>query len=272
MDKLQYYQQVEWEILKEFRRVCEELGLRYYLTAGTLLGAIRHRGFIPWDDDIDVAMPREDYDRFAREGAAKLAETYCYQSHMTEPNFPYYFAKIRKQGTFFEEPILRSVRMEQGIYIDIFPLDKCPENAWIARCFFRWIAFLNNVILGKVSKEFRCGYRKWYAKGAWKLLQRLPAKQIFGSRELVRDIAGWCSSGICLCTVGGRHGFPREAYQADWFSESVLVEFEGENFPAPKDWDKLLRNMYGDYMVLPNEADRQGHFIRDNSEKGEDQR
>ena len=272
MDKLRYYQQVELEILKEFRRVCEELGLRYYLTAGTLLGAIRHRGVIPWDDDIDVAMPREDYDRFAREGAAKLAKTYCYQSYITEPNFPYYFAKVRKRGTVFLEPVLQDIQMKQGIYIDIFPLDQCPDNEQAAKIFFKIVSFLNSVILGKVATTFQCGYQKWYAIKAWRILQQLSKKETFALREFVRKLAERYSSGERLCTVGGHHGFPRETYQADWFSGSALVEFEGEYFPAPKDWDKLLRNMYGDYMVLPDEADRQGHFLTDNGEKKEDHR
>ena len=268
-DKLKYYQKIELEILEEFQRVCEELRLRYYLTAGSLLGAIRHKGFIPWDDDIDIAMPREDYDRFAVEGSKKLAKDYFYQSYITEENFPYYFAKVRKKGTLFEEPILNKILMEQGIYIDIFPLDQCPDNDETARLFFKVISFLDSIILGKVSTGFQCGYRKWYAKRTWKVLQHLPKKQIFALRESVRNIAEHFSSGKRLCTVGGHHGFPRETYDADWFSETIEVKFEGKSFPAPKDWNALLENMYGDYMILPEENERQGHFIRDNIKKGE---
>ena len=87
----------ELNILREFCRVCEALNLRYYLTAGTLLGAVRHRGFIPWDDDIDIAMPREDYDRLSRHWREVLSPGYTYQDYRSEPNFPYYFAKVRKR-------------------------------------------------------------------------------------------------------------------------------------------------------------------------------
>lgn len=181
-NQLKNCQKIELEILKDFRQICESLGLQYYLTAGTLLGTIRHQGFIPWDDDIDVAMPREDYDKFAMLGAEKLGDGYIYQSHITEPNFPYYFAKIRKTGTRVEEPILRSIPMDQGIYIDIFPLDQCPDNDKAARIFFKIIELLDSVVLGKVASEFICGYQKWYAKNLWRFLRNLSNRQIFWIR------------------------------------------------------------------------------------------
>jgi len=259
-NQLKNCQQIELEILKDFRQICESLDLKYYLTAGTLLGAIRHKGFIPWDDDIDVAMPREDYDKFASIGAKKLGDDYFYQSYITESNFPYYFAKIRKTGTRIEEPILRSIRMNQGVYIDIFPLDQCPDNDKAARMFFRIIELLDSIVLGKVASEFVCGYQKWYVKSLWKFLQIFSNQQIFCIRECVRKTAAKLSTGKRLCTVGGHHGFPKETYQGEWFSGVTKAEFEGELFQIPQGWENLLKNMYGEYMTLPSEKERQGHF------------
>ncbi len=253
-------QQVSLDILIEFRRVCEELGLRYYLTAGTLLGAVRHKGFIPWDDDIDVAMPKNDYEMFSRQGHRLLSPEYAFQDHRIEPNFPYHFAKVRKRGTRAIEPILGSIDMEQGIYIDIFPLDICPDQDERAVLFFKGVELLNSAVLARVSPEFVCGYKKPYMRLLWNLLRRLPNRALFWLRERLCDAAAWGASGQKLCTVNGSHGYPRESYEAEWFRETVYLSFEKERFPAPAGWEALLRNMYGDYMTPPPEEERQGHF------------
>lgn len=260
-NKLRGIQLESLEILLEFHRVCESLGLRYYLTAGTLLGAVRHKGFIPWDDDIDVAMPREDYERLARLAPDILSKRYLYQSILTEPHFPFYFAKIRRLGTYVAEPMLQGVPMEQGIYIDIFPLDLCPETERAAMLLFKGVELLTCAVFSRVSTEFVCGYTKRYMRALWQVLRRLPARRLFALREGLRKRMGSMASGHRLCTVGGAHGYPRETYQASWFEESVQMEFEGHLFPVPAGWEALLRNMYGDYMTPPPENERQGHFI-----------
>lgn len=157
----------ELDLLLEFRRVCDLFGLRYYLTAGTLLGAVRHKGFIPWDDDIDVAMPRSDYDKLARLASQYVSKKYVYQEYRTERNFPYYFAKLRERGTQVEEPILRTIQMEQGYYIDIFPLDRCPHYDKVAELFFKTIGLLTCALLSQVSVEFKCGYQKPCVRLLW---------------------------------------------------------------------------------------------------------
>lgn len=257
--ELRTLQMVELDLLLEFHRVCTLLGLRYYLTAGTLLGAIRHKGFIPWDDDIDVAMPRADYDKFARSASQYILEEYAYQEYRTEPNFPYYFAKLRKRNTRVEEPILRAIQMEQGCYIDIFPLDCCPSNDKLAELFFKMIELLDCAVLSQVSGEFECGYQKQYMRFSWNVLRRLPRSWIFALRECVRKLSGL--GGKKLCTVGGCHGYPRESYLPFWFDEVVELEFEGHTFPAPAGWDALLRNMYGDYMSPLPPEERHGHIV-----------
>lgn len=260
-ERVRRCQQESLGILLEFQRVCEHFGLRYYLTAGTLLGAVRHKGFIPWDDDIDVAMPRADYEKLFHQGRQYFAEAYVYQEYRTEPSFPFYFAKLRRRGTNVIEPALRTVPIEQGFYIDIFPLDSCPESDKAAALFFKGIEVLICAILSRVSTEFVCGYQKRYMRLLWQLLRRLPCRCLFALRDGLRKTVSRVVSGRRLCTVGGAHGYPRETYQAKWFGESVPLEFEGHLFPAPAGWDALLRNMYGDYMVLPPQEERQGHFI-----------
>lgn len=258
----------ELEILEEFQRVCRELNVSYYLTAGSLLGAVRHGGFIPWDDDVDVAMPRGDYDRLCRLWQGTAAEGFLLQEYRCEPRFPYYFAKIRRQGTRVEEPVLREIEMEQGCYIDIFPLDRCPDSQRLAKLFFQTVTLLNCAVLAQVSREFQCGYKKKGVILCWRLLSALPVPMLFGLREGVRRLFGGLSSGKRLCTVGGNHGYPRESYDTDWFRETVFLNFEGRSMPCPGGWDALLSSMYGDYQTPPEEWERRGHFINTEEEDG----
>ena len=260
---LQKHQMAALEILLEFRRVCEQLGLRYYLTAGTLLGAVRHGGFIPWDDDVDVVMPREDYDKFRHLAPQILQDGFLYQSSETEKNFPFYFAKLRKQGTYAEEPLSRSIDMEQGLFIDIFPLDKCPDGDMCATIFFKGMSLLYSAVMGRVCKEFVCGSKKKCVHFLLRILKLLPNQWLFVLREMFRrGMGGYLfASGKRWCTVGGRHGYPRETYQKIWFERTAEVSFEKENFPAPSGWNELLKNMYGDYMRLPSPEERKTHFV-----------
>jgi len=258
--KLRYHQLEIFTILLEFQRVCEKLDLHYFLTAGTLLGAVRHKGFIPWDDDIDVAMPKSDYEMFSCQGHRLLSPEYVFQDYRTEPNFPYYFGKVRKRGTRVAEPIMESIDMEQGIYIDIFPLDICPDRDDRAVFFFKGIELLDCAVLARVSPEFVCGYKKLYMRFLWNLLRKLPNRVLFWLRERLCRTVAWRASGQKLCTVGGSHGYPRESYETEWFRETVCLDFEEGRFPAPAGWEALLTNMYGDYMTPPEERDRQGHF------------
>ena len=119
-------QRVELDILIKVARLCEERGLTYFIESGTALGAVRHGGFIPWDDDIDIGMPRQDYEKFLDIAQKELGDEYFVQTRETDPNAPFSFAKVRKNGTTFIEWNKRNIKMHHGIYIDIFPYDGLP--------------------------------------------------------------------------------------------------------------------------------------------------
>lgn len=126
----------EVSMLKEFIEICEKLGLRYYALYGTLLGAVRHQGFIPWDDDIDVGMMREDYEVFVREGQKYLSEHLFLQTYESDPEYISGYAKIRDNNTTFIETSVKSRKMNHGIFIDIFPLDSFSDKNlyWFRVC------------------------------------------------------------------------------------------------------------------------------------------
>lgn len=258
-EELRSLQLSEYDILLELKKICEQFGLTYYLTAGTLLGAIRHGGFIPWDDDVDVAMPRKDYDRLAELCKTELPDTLFFQSSETDEHFPYFFSKFRLNGTEVFEPHLEKVDMHKGRYIDIFPLDPCPRRDWAGSVYFKANEVLTCAYVSQVDESFTCGYKKWYMKLLFRMSSKLPLAKIRTLRKWVSQLPG--SRTGRLCTVGGIHGYPRETYEAKWFAGTEYKQFETELFPVPSGWDQLLTNMYGNYMLPPDEADMAGHFL-----------
>ena len=128
--QLRDLQLVDVEIFREFVRVCEAHGLRCYLAYGTLLGAVLHRGFIPWDDDIDVTMPRPDYERFARICASELRPGFTWQSYRTDRHYPFLFGKLLKDGTVLRQAPWAHLPLQHSVYIDVFPLDGCADGPW----------------------------------------------------------------------------------------------------------------------------------------------
>ena len=125
---LRKVQMTQLEIAKEIRRVCDENNIRYFLAAGTFLGAVRHQGFIPWDDDMDMGMMRRDYEKFCRIAPSKLKPEFCLQTWYTEPNYGLPFGKVMKRGTIYLENKKTSRLQNNGIYVDIFPYDYAPED------------------------------------------------------------------------------------------------------------------------------------------------
>ncbi len=123
MEKIKKLKEIELELFKQFVRICEKNSLRYFVVGGTALGAVRHKGFIPWDDDIDVALPRGDYEKFLSIAQSWLPENMFLQTYITDKNYPNPFAKLRRSDTAFIEKSASRIKMNHGVYIDIFPLD-----------------------------------------------------------------------------------------------------------------------------------------------------
>lgn len=259
--ELKALQKQELEILCELRRICTKYELTYYITAGTLLGAVRHKGFIPWDDDIDIAMPLKDFKKFSRLCRTELAEQYFFQDHRSEKQYPFHFAKIRKNNTIVNDPFLAKLNIHKGLYIDIFPLVKCPRNKNAAKLYFKLIELITYAIIAKYDKDLICGYKKRIVVLCFKILKSMPKSFLISIRDMICNITELFCSKERVCTVSGAHGYPREAFRRDWFEKSVLLSFEGEEFCAPSGWNEFLVNMYGDYMTPPEENEKVGHFI-----------
>lgn len=260
-------QKAEYEILKLFAKVCDEHQLNYCLTAGSLLGAVRHEGFIPWDDDIDVAMPRADYDRLCRIAKNVFPEAYFWQDENTEALYPFPFAKLRKYGTLAVEARFDGRCIHQGIGIDIFPLDVRPDEDRLAERLFRLEKLFVHIVNLKADPTMKCGYNKLISKLLVQMMTLLPISIIKWIRRKIRIWGSRKGSGRMIITTGGAHSCSRESYEAEWFRSIVDLPFEDSRFHCPREWHKVLTNMYGDYLKPVGMDGSEQHFSYYSTEK-----
>ena len=255
---LRKVQLTQLEIAKEIRRVCEENDIRYFLACGTFLGAVRHKGFIPWDDDMDIGMLRSDYEKFCRIAPQKLRPQYCLQTWYTDPNYSLPFGKVVKRGTVYLESKKSRRLQENGFYVDIFPYDYAPEELVQRDSYASRLLSIYRV------KLMKSGYKPWMEEDriVWKkrigyLYYQLQA--LFSSqKELAK---GYDALAVSI------HSSPlmveQSALRKPYYFDSAMFEhfadytFEGETFKGLKDYDAYLKVLYNDYMQLPPEDQRE---------------
>lgn len=233
---------VQYEIFKDFHSACEQLNLKYYLVHGSLLGALRHDGFFPMDDDIDVAMPRKDYEIFIRQGQNVINCNYFIQSYLSEENYPLVFSKMRANNTTFIQPVLKKLGVNQGIYIDIFPIDNFPVNKGCLRRLQ-----LKSLIFGlKTSEKLAVHDDKTFIAKTIKLISRvvLPswkyARNVFC--ELYNDVP---ETGYVIVRGGKQK---EKGIPADLFGNPTPIKFEDISAYAPERKEEYLHLIYGDYL------------------------
>lgn len=245
------------DMVKEISRVCEENGIRYFLYRGTFLGAVRHQGFIPWDDDMDVAMPRADYERFCRIAPEKLGKNYCFQNWHTDRDYAHPFGKVRRRGTVYVEAKCRRLA-ENGFYVDIYPLDFGPEETDSQQKLNRKLLHLYRV------KLMKCRYTPWKEgeKTIWKkrigyLLYQTAA--LFVSQEaLVRAYEKIVFSQPETGVYYEQSALPKVPFfDRAWCDRVEQYPFEDTVFPGPGNSDAFLSSLYGNYMELPPEDKRE---------------
>jgi lipopolysaccharide cholinephosphotransferase len=257
-------QNVQRQLLKEFIAICEKHGLRYYLFGGSCLGAIRHQGFIPWDDDLDIAMPRPDFNRLIAL-TKEFKEPFFLQSVYSDNRYSYPYAKLRNSDTCFKEAVFAFTNMNHGIWIDIFPLDgmsKKPNatNVKSIKPYFLWFRWYFSYLSAMLHKPrfdkhffldiitnlisiifFPFGILNWNSKSISKSIQKIPYEEA----SLV---------GPYLTMY-----FNREALPSSVFGEGVIAKFEGLEVKVPADYHRYLTHIFGDYMKLPPKEKQMGH-------------
>ncbi len=241
------------DILKALDKVAKEHGLTYTLCGGTLLGAVRHKGFIPWDDDLDVSMPRPDYERLIAHAKEWLPEHYELICAENDPKYPLPFAKIQDARTTLIER--RHLYYLGGCYIDIFPYDAFP-TAWLPR----WWACAKYRMLKVAQYQIhRDPYKHGHGPSSWLPLAVRKLTTMESIQRRIRKILTACDydkARYVASYTDGMHGvLPREIT-----TEYTEWEFEGQKFPGHKHYQEYLTNMYGpDFMTPPPMKDRWQH-------------
>lgn len=250
----------ELDILNEFVRICEKHNLTYYLVGGTLLGAVRHQGFIPWDDDIDVGMPREDYDRFAQIAVQELAPHYFYQSPDTDPCYFLSYAKIRKNGTEIYEERFKNAKFHKGIFIDIFPLDFCPKPGVGCHLLFNVLAVMN--YRGQIdSGEPYIPYKELTGKIGYNILRLISPQKLIKLRRNLLRFSKMLSKKQYFACYAGAYGYYKEVFNCSWFGGGRKVIFERLAFTAPNSTALVVSRLYGqNYKIPPPKCQRESHI------------
>lgn len=249
-------QLVELEILLAFKNYCEKNNLNYVLIGGSALGAMRHNGFIPWDDDVDIGMPRNDYEIFLNLAKKDFDDKYLIQNNKTEKNFPYSFTKIRMKSTKFIQENLKNIQMNHGIFIDIFPIDGCGNDFDKAKKHvkrlqrYNYFHIAHTLINSKYNNSLRYRLKVHVLILFKKILsqklinnriQKLRKKYSFDSSNYVANFFG---------TAKGKELIKKE----DIFGKKNCLSFEKHQFPVPSKIHEYLTHIYGEYNKIPKNA------------------
>lgn len=239
------------DILLEIDRICKKYSIDYYLYAGTLLGAVRHKGFIPWDDDIDVVMFRKDYNRFLdickKESKGSRYEL---QTIETDPYTNNPWAKLHDKNTAFISGFRREEAME-GVNIDIFPIDNAPDNSIIRKVRGILVDKCNYIYQFRFAREFdECTLKMRIFR---KIIACIPPwDEMKFKRKYDKYIQKYNKKNTKHVVYLSNRKYRKKVALKKWFEEKVYMEFEGILFPVPGGWKEILNLLYGkNYMELP---------------------
>lgn len=255
---LRKVQLTQLELLTEVDRICRKCNIRYNIIAGTLLGAVRHGGYIPWDDDADVALLRPEYEKFRRACKTELDHgRFYFQDHRSTRGYRWGYGKLRKKNTLFLREHQEHMPYGQGIAIDIFPLDGVPDN-YILRCTKNFECFCVRKILwskvGKIAEE------NFWKRQAYRLLDKIPEERVFRYYHRMIYKAGKRQTRMVRILM-----FPTPnasfGYERKWYENSQEIYFEGEKLWGIRDYEDYLTFKFGDYMKLPPVEQRKTHPV-----------
>lgn len=237
------------DIMAEIIRVCEVCGIPYFIQGGTAIGALFNKGIVPWDDDIDIGMTRADYERFLQLAPQHLRPQYFLEWFGTERNTPFYFAKVKKNGTLFVEEMFRNMDIHHGIFVDIFPYDRIPDNKWLERLHRFRSRFWINCFIGK---------QIWLWRWCGRCEIDTPLPKSFVGCLAVRAVCSLLSRERIygkMCRVLGAYNgrdckrvnivrMPKDQIPRVDIENPVMMPFGGMTVRAPRNIESYLRHHY----------------------------
>jgi len=254
---LRKLQMIELDILKQVIDLCERHGLRYFLLGGTFLGAVRHKGFIPWDDDIDIGMPRADFEKFCSIAQTELKEPYGLVSFRTHSEHIYFHPRVYHYNSKVIDH--SGVKEKQThAWIDIFPLDGMPGNKYVRKIYGFYLLFLRLLFMySQFDKIVNVSLKQrvWYERVLISIGKVIKFDKILNTRRIMDKI----DRTMKKCDyetaqyVGNFMGAykMKEVFPKSYYDNCSAYSFEGMFCPAPTDYDAVLSQMYGDYMTPP---------------------
>lgn len=249
MSDLEKHQSMLLEMLSDVDDICRQHEIEYMLFSGTMLGAVRHQGFIPWDDDLDIIMLRSDYERFLSVARGELDARYYLQKEFSE-HWPMFFSKLRRNHTAcIERYIPKDEKTHLGVYIDIFPCDNLSDNK-----IMRGIQFFASKIVHAKSLDARGYLTDSVVKKLFILLCRpLPKKLMARLAQDRKDI----HSRMVHVFFGGNSKYKKSVFPREWFTSTTEMLFVNRKYPVSSYYHEMLSVMYGDYMT-PTPEDQRG--------------
>lgn len=237
------------EMLHQFDDVCKSHNIHYQLFAGTALGAVRHHGFIPWDDDVDVILMRDEYERFFKEAAGDFDSAVYYVQKDNSPHWPMQFSKLRRNGTAcIEKYHPKDKLVHQGVYIDIFPCDNLASNGFTRKLQFA----ASKVIIAKAlyarGYETNSTIKKMFMQ-LCRILPRRPFERLCTRRKDV-------TSKMVHSFLAASKSYQKCILSRNWLTDTIEIQFEDGMFPISKHYDALLWVLYGDYWRIPSPEER----------------
>lgn len=256
---LERLHKIQLSLINELERICIANDIKFFVIAGTLLGAVRHEGFIPWDDDVDVGMLRDDYEKFVTCASLELSDDYFLQTWHTDAGFGLPLAKLRKHNTLIIEKGSKNTSGHKGIFLDIFPFDDKPKSQFAQMVHNFCCYTLKRLILARQGYSISKQGPMILAAGFWAACQiskLLNVSTLISLLELSMRWPNGRRDDADYVTIAGSYGYAKESLKHDWPQELSQVSFEGVTLPCFKASKNYLEHMYGNYMRLPAVEDR----------------
>ena len=256
--RLAEVQQVEVSIIKDIDALCKKHGLRYFLYCGTLLGCVRHEGFIPWDDDADLAMPLSDYKRFRKIALEEMSDRYIISDIHTDKYAQVPWLKVCRRGTAYYDGDIEDGPYNKEIWVDIYPMLGAYEGL-AGKLQTEAIFFQRTLTGGDLRKAEKYKHAVHHVR-IWRFVDLLPKPLLRFMNHIIEGLFWADPEKHRMCSTVDAARFIGKYIYRDW-DDQIEGNFEGCRFSIPKEYDRFLRTMYGDYMKLPPAEKQVNHFV-----------